>query len=67
MVVFDELFDPDVVKAKLANSNAVICLYCKKLGPDAALSPEYTEGVKQAFRVASFQGLLHALGVTPRA
>eukprot|EP00392_Amoebophrya_sp_AT5.2_P003382 g3387.t1 len=91
--VFDELFDPDEVKAKLAangltnpqrNGNfgsggasasgattasslgggnaaaaqqGVICLLCKKLGPNQNVAPEYTEAVKQIFKLQTFQGL----------
>ncbi|CAD7962283.1 unnamed protein product [Amoebophrya sp. A120] len=55
--VFDELFDPDEVKGKLSDNKAVICLLCKKLGPNANIAPEYTEAVKQVFKLATFQGL----------
>lgn len=63
--VFDELFDPDEVKAKLNESSGssshqptpVICLVCRKLGPAQQVAPEYTEAVKQVFRLGAFQGL----------
>ncbi|CAD7973092.1 unnamed protein product [Amoebophrya sp. A25] len=55
--VFDELLDPDEVRAKLVGNKNVIILLCKKLGPHQSVSPEYTEAIKQVFKLPSFQGL----------
>lgn len=56
--VFDELFDPDEVREQLRKKKRpVVAFLCMKLGPQQQISAEYTEAVKQAFKLPSFQGL----------
>lgn len=54
---FDELIDPDLVKEQLSGAHSgVVILYCKKLGPHQSVAPEYTEAIKQLFKLPSFMG-----------